>query len=203
MPLKKTQQNRRRKPTQERSVMTTESILEATAQILPKLGFEAASTNRIAEAAGVSIGSLYQYFSNRDAIINSLIEREVERHFQVTSTKLMDLKNAPPPELVEGILEVVLTLFEDRRDLRAMLFQRIGRFSAVTRMEQVENRFTALLAEVLATRKSETRIQDEKLSAFVLTHSVMGVVRANLTPGRRFEKAKLKAELGRLLLGYL
>ncbi len=183
--------------------MTTESILEATAQILPKLGFEAASTNRIAEAAGVSIGSLYQYFSNRDAIINSLIEREVERHFQVTSTKLMDLKNAPPPELVEGILEVVLTLFEDRRDLRAMLFQRIGRFSAVTRMEQVENRFTALLAEVLATRKSETRIQDEKLSAFVLTHSVMGVVRANLTPGRRFEKAKLKAELGRLLLGYL
>lgn len=200
---KKTPQIRRRKPAQERSRSTTEAILQATAQILPKVGFEAASTNRIAEIAGVSIGSLYQYFPNRDAIINALIEREVENHFRAASQQLLELKDAPKVDLVDGILETVLSLFEDRRDLRAMLFQRMGRFSAVNRIEQVEDRFVEMLADVLARRKNETRIPDEKIGAFILSHAVMGVVRSNLAPGRRHDKVPLKAELSRLLLGYL
>lgn len=203
MQKKKSQKNQRRKPTQERSKLTTQSILEATAQILPKLGLEATSTNRIAEVAGVSIGSLYQYFPNRDAIINTLIEREVEHHFQSAANRLMELKNAPKTELVDGVLEAVLTLFDDHPDLRAMLFQRMGRFSAVTKIEQVEDRFVDMLASVLKARRSETRVQDAQLGAFVISHAVMGVVRANLIPGRRKKKAQLKTELTHLLLGYL
>ncbi|MCW6509238.1 TetR/AcrR family transcriptional regulator [Lichenifustis flavocetrariae] len=61
---------------QERATRTVDAILEGAAHILEKLGFEGYTTNAIADRAGVSIGSLYQYFPNKDAVTLALIERE-------------------------------------------------------------------------------------------------------------------------------
>ncbi|MBV9949075.1 MAG: helix-turn-helix transcriptional regulator, partial [Myxococcales bacterium] len=63
---------RRKRPKQARAQATVSAILEATIQVLEREGLEAATTTRIAEAAGVSIGTLYQYFSHRDAILDAL-----------------------------------------------------------------------------------------------------------------------------------
>ncbi|MGM7312118.1 TetR/AcrR family transcriptional regulator, partial [Acinetobacter baumannii] len=64
------------RPRQTRSVATFEAILEAAARILESLGFAGFNTNAVAELAGVSIGSLYQYFPSKDALIVELIRRE-------------------------------------------------------------------------------------------------------------------------------
>ncbi len=69
----------RKQATQARSARTVENILEAAARILEGLGFEGYTTNAIAAKAGVSIGSLYQYFPNKDAITIALIKRETAR----------------------------------------------------------------------------------------------------------------------------
>ncbi|MFX5533565.1 TetR/AcrR family transcriptional regulator [Acinetobacter baumannii] len=66
----------RKRPRQARSVATFEAILEAVARILESLGFARFNTNAVAELAGVSIGSLYQYFPSKDALIVELIRRE-------------------------------------------------------------------------------------------------------------------------------
>ncbi|MGT2549784.1 TetR/AcrR family transcriptional regulator [Acinetobacter geminorum] len=66
----------RKRPRQARSVATFEAILEAAARILESLGFAGFNTNAVAELAGVSIGSLYQYFPSKDALIAELIRRE-------------------------------------------------------------------------------------------------------------------------------
>src|SRR5580698_3008939 len=66
----------RKAPTQRRATATVEAILEAAARILETQGLEGYTTNAVAERAGVSIGSLYQYFPNRDALTAALIERE-------------------------------------------------------------------------------------------------------------------------------
>ncbi|MDV7619518.1 TetR/AcrR family transcriptional regulator [Acinetobacter baumannii] len=66
----------RKRPRQARSVVTFEAILEAAARILESLGFAGFNTNAVAELAGVSIGSLYQYFPSKDALIVELIRRE-------------------------------------------------------------------------------------------------------------------------------
>src|ERR1700678_736820 len=66
----------RKTPGQSRSAVTVAAIIEAAARILETKGFEGYNTNAVAERAGVSIGSLYQYFPNRDAITRALIERE-------------------------------------------------------------------------------------------------------------------------------
>ncbi len=73
---KKSAKIRRRKPSQARSQRAVDAIIEASAQVLERRGYQAATTNRIAERAGVSVGTLYQYFNNKDDIFNALIERE-------------------------------------------------------------------------------------------------------------------------------
>jgi len=65
----------RKKPTQARSQATVEAILEATTRILRQDGLAAVNTNRVAELAGVSVGSLYQYFPSREAILAELVRR--------------------------------------------------------------------------------------------------------------------------------
>jgi len=69
----------RKAPKQARSLATVEAIVEAAARILEERGHEAFSTNAVAEKAGVSVGSLYQYFPRKDALIGALILRETSR----------------------------------------------------------------------------------------------------------------------------
>jgi AcrR family transcriptional regulator len=66
----------RKAPLQPRSAQTVEAILEGAAQVLEERGLEAYTTNAVAARAGVSIGSLYQYFPTKDAVTVALIERE-------------------------------------------------------------------------------------------------------------------------------
>lgn len=69
----------RRAPRQERSRQTVEAVLDAVERVLKRDGVEAITTNRIAEAAGVSIGSVYQYFPDKQSIFTALHQRHVEQ----------------------------------------------------------------------------------------------------------------------------
>ena len=79
MPGRRKRLDPRKPPTQSRATETVNAVLEAAARILERYGFEGYTTNAIAERAGVSIGSLYQYFPGKDAITVALIERECAR----------------------------------------------------------------------------------------------------------------------------
>ena len=70
----------RRRPRQARAQATVDAIIQATARVLIEDGYDRASTNRIAQAAGVSIGSLYQYFPSKEALVAAL----VEEHFDLS-----------------------------------------------------------------------------------------------------------------------
>src|SRR3954469_21497877 len=67
----------RKKPRQQRATVTVDTIFEATIQVLLAHGFDKASTIRIAERAGVSVGTLYQYFPNKRALLAALVHRHV------------------------------------------------------------------------------------------------------------------------------
>ena len=68
----------RKQPRQQRAVETRQAILGAAARIFAEYGYAAGTTNRIAEAADLSIGSLYQYFPNKDAILSALTDAHVD-----------------------------------------------------------------------------------------------------------------------------
>ena len=100
----------RREPKQRRSRQTLEAVLEAVQGVLTRHGVEAITTNRIAEAAGVSIGSLYQYFPDKRAIFTALYDRHVDEVRHVIERTMADCTSASledfTRELVEGLANV-------------------------------------------------------------------------------------------------
>ncbi len=94
----------RKRPRQRRAQATFEAIIEASARILVELGPERLTTNAIATRAGVSVGSLYQYFPNRDAIVRALLERELTRAESLRPA-LIDEEARPLRERVRAIID--------------------------------------------------------------------------------------------------
>src|SRR3954466_5834980 len=90
--------NPRRRPRQARAQATVEAIVRATARVLVEEGYDRASTNRIAQAAGVSIGSLYQYFPSKEALVAALVESHVER---MRDSLSQTLAAEPPASLAD------------------------------------------------------------------------------------------------------
>jgi AcrR family transcriptional regulator len=100
----------RREPKQQRSRQTVDAVLEAVQRVVERQGPEAITTNRIAEAAGVSVGSLYQYFPNKQAIFSALHDRHVEdvrRVVEQTTTACAEASLTEfSRELVHGLVAV-------------------------------------------------------------------------------------------------
>src|SRR5580658_10672921 len=95
----------RRKPKQPRSRQTVEAILDAVVRILKREGFAAITTNRIAEVAGVSIGSLYQYFPDKRAIFTALHQRHIDQIDRMVQTMLVEHAASSLEEFVRAIVE--------------------------------------------------------------------------------------------------
>src|SRR5262245_5732905 len=98
----------RKTPAQDRSRAMVEVILDAAARVLVKDGYGAFTTNRVAEKAGVSVGSLYQYFPNKESMLAELMRRhmrELERGFEAI---LADAAERPLAETVRALIEATV-----------------------------------------------------------------------------------------------
>ncbi|WP_280304437.1 TetR/AcrR family transcriptional regulator [Nocardia neocaledoniensis] len=116
----------RKAPRQRRSRETVEVLLEAAAQVFAREG-AAATTNRIAERAGVSIGTLYQYFPNKQAMLRMLGERHVAEAGARLDEVCARLRRDQPAfdDTLRAILETVVDLHRERPALHALL-HRVG-----------------------------------------------------------------------------
>lgn len=117
----------RKQPRQARAQATVDAIVEATGQVLVSTGYGGLTTNHVAERAGVSIGTLYQYFRNKDALIGALIDRELERHFQIVSPWLASLPSAPLEETVRRYVRATLDRHVDHGELVKALYAQADR----------------------------------------------------------------------------
>jgi AcrR family transcriptional regulator len=114
----------RRRPRQRRSRETVDAILEAAARVFAEKGRAGGTTNHIARAAGVSIGSLYEYFGDKDAILIALVERQVEEMVSAVEQALAvpaDEGAALEP-LLRRFVETMLRVHEHEPDLYRVAF---------------------------------------------------------------------------------
>ncbi len=123
---KKTRGKSIRSPLQERSRETVEIILEATAQILKRYGVERCSTNKIAERAGISIGALYQYFKNKEAILQELSYRERQKDMIALQTTVDGLSNVGIEAAIKQLLRVALDRIGSEPVLRQILDREVS-----------------------------------------------------------------------------
>jgi AcrR family transcriptional regulator len=125
--------NPRKRPRQARSRLTVEAILDAAAHVFERHGYAAGTTNRIAQRAGISIGSLYQYYPNKDAVLVALVDRHLDEGVAALWPVLEELQADPPP-LAEGIrrlVEGMVALHRERPALHRVLFEEAPRPSAL------------------------------------------------------------------------
>jgi AcrR family transcriptional regulator len=98
----------RRKPKQRRARQTVEAVLDAVIRVLKREGFDALTTNRIAEVAGVSIGSVYQYFPDKRAIFIALHERHINEIDRMVQHELIEHAASPLDDLVRALVEAMV-----------------------------------------------------------------------------------------------
>lgn len=171
----------RRRPRQHRSQALVDTLLDATAKLLARAPLDALTTNRIAQVAGVSVGSLYQYFPDKQALAGALIERKAGRDLEELSQAVL----AAAPQGLEAALRVVtqVVVEQHRRDaalMRALLglVKPTGRFEIVRALAaQGRERMQALL-EAYA---EELRPGPVAVQRFVIGRALEEVVHAALT----------------------
>jgi AcrR family transcriptional regulator len=106
-PRKATRESRRR-PQQQRSQRTVEAVLDAVARVLKREGAAGVTTNRIAQVAGVSIGSVYQYFPDKHAIYRALRQRHVEQMVRLVEVELVERADADLETLLRGLIDAMI-----------------------------------------------------------------------------------------------
>ncbi len=166
----------RKAPRQDRARATVEAILAATARVLVKEGYDRASTNRIADAAGVSVGSLYQYFPSKEALVAALIEQHSASMLafleRMAATASLD---APMRDLVREVVQAMVDAHKVDPRLHRVLMEQVPRVGALKRLGEIDDRALALIRNYLELRAAEIRPTNLRLAAFMLTSIVEAV----------------------------
>ncbi len=113
----------RRRPRQARSQVTVAAILEAAVRVLLKHGYHGFTTKEVAEVAGVGIGSLYEYFPNKEALIAAVVEREADRYMGILERELRAGFERPFARALSAALRAALSAAEPRRPLVSLLIR--------------------------------------------------------------------------------
>lgn len=197
----------RKEAIQARSRATVDALIEATTRILVREGFDRASTNRIAEEAGVSIGSLYQYYPSKEALVAAVIDRHQQELMQVVRNALAEVSALPLEEGVRRLVAVAIDAHRVNPKLHRVLAEQIPRTGRLKNVEAFNRETYALFRSYLESRRDEVRAADLDLAAFVCVTSVEALTHTAVLhrPEVLSDKAAgaLVEEATRLVLRYL
>jgi AcrR family transcriptional regulator len=192
----------RKRPKQERSQATVEAILTATAHILTELGYDRFNTNRVAELAGVSIGSLYQYFPNKEALILALAEQHASEMVALAQHHLEALGDCSISEVVSRVIKAAFAAHAVNPRLHHVLHEQVPR-SEVMRLV-ADARMEGMLRSFLEKHRDQLKPQNIDLTVFIVRRTIESLThRAVLDRPELLNDSKLEQEITTLLLSYL
>jgi len=181
--------------------VTVEAISEATIQVLLAVGLDRLTTTRVAERAGVSVGTLYQYYPNKQALLFAVLRVHSIKVAEAVEHACHANRGAPPPALVQAVVEAFVNAKLERRDVSTALYAAASEpeGAAVVRRlsKRVHRALTAALAEAAST------VEDMEFVALMFYSAMAGATRAVLEAGAPAKMvARLREELLVLCQGY-
>jgi AcrR family transcriptional regulator len=192
----------RKRPKQERSQATVEAILTATAHILTESGYDQFNTNRVAELAGVSIGSLYQYFPNKEALIVALAEQHASEMVALAQHHLEGLGDCSVSEVLSRIIKAAFAAHAVNPRLHRVLNEQVPR--SVVMRQITEVRMEDMLRSFLEKRRDQVKPENLDLTVFIVGNTIESLThRAALDCPELLSDGKLEREITTLLLAYL
>jgi len=167
----------RRSPRQARAVDTVEIIFEATARILQREGPAALNTNYIAERAGISVGTLYQYFPNKEAILVAMARREIETDGAAVIRAISEAEDGAA-DPVRMAIRAMIHAFSKRRVARRIAFETLVSQGLGNELAKSVQKIAHILGE-RSDRLLPGRARPvTPVSLFVITRAISGIMRA-------------------------
>jgi len=169
----------RKSPRQSRSQATVDAILDATARVLVERGHAATNTNLVAERAGVSVGSLYQYFPNKLALINALRAR----HSREMAVSMQREFQRRPGETFRAALTRVIQASVLAHQVDADLHRALAQCEELglpddKGHDEAHEKIQQLLRDMLIAYRDELSVTNPELAAFMLMHALHGLIHA-------------------------
>lgn len=164
----------RKNALQERSRATVDALVEATARVLVREGFEKTSTNRIAEIAGVSVGSLYQYFPGKEALVAAVIERHNEKIMGLVRTTLAEITDMPIEKAMRRLVTVAIDAHRINPELHRVLAEQIPRAGKLD-VEAFNREVHTLVRAYFNSHRKEMRKIDLDVATFICVSTIEAI----------------------------
>ncbi|MFI5779242.1 TetR/AcrR family transcriptional regulator [Nocardia sp. NPDC051570] len=181
-----------------------ERIIDAGRRCLIEYGYEGVSTNRIAATAGISPGSLYQYFPNKDAIVSAVIDRFSDELASRIGARVFDQLDQPAPVIVRTTLAALLDELDVHPDFLRAVVERTPRLEAAGTLAAFERRIGELTTAYLMLHRKTLR-PDVPLdtAAWILVRTVEHLTVRYVLDRPSIDRDQFLDEMSRLVLNYL
>ena len=192
-------QSTRREPKQQRSRQTVDAVLEAVPRVLRRHGAKAITTNRVAEAAGVSIGSLYQYFPEKQAIFRALHDRHIDRVQHVIEGTMAHCTLVSLEEFTRELVEGLANVHAEDAELHELVSAAVPGGA-----NGFKSALRAVFEQVISPAKQDRYTPEEtKRMLFVLPNMVEALVHGVAHQTQAVSRGRAKDEAIRTVAVYL
>ena len=193
----------RKTPLQARSTVTVEAIYEATFQVLLAVGPDRLTTTRVAERAGVSVGTLYQYFPNKQSLLLSALEKHLDRVVSAVELACRRNHGRQVSTMIESVVEAFVDAKMERSDISMALYATAVGVQERALVNKVGKRARTAMASMLATVPN-TKFADLPFTSLMLFSAMGGATRAVLEAGPSPRMVRLlRKQLVLLCRGFL
>lgn len=188
----------RKQPRQARSRATVDAIVEAGARILSEQGWAGFTTNKVAEAAGVSVGSLYQYFPDKVSLVGAIRRHHLDDSLAAVRTALA--QRQPLADFAETLVANIVEAHSIHPGLhRVLLDEAPGLEAYRDQNSQIERQYLAFYTEAAAYRQND---KEPAIVGLVLSDAIDGVIH-NAARRGMLREPQIRNELVRLIRLYL
>lgn len=195
---------RRRRPKQQRSRLMVDFILEAASQVFDEEGYNGATTNMIAERAGISIGSLYQYFPNKGALILELRLAHRAHVLKTVETAMATSDHLPLPDAIRKIVDANFQVHLNAPRLNAAFEEQTPAQTLSDDPDGFHRKIDTAATSFLQVRKNEISAPDLKTAGFVIQNLIPAVLHAAIKDGQIVQDPDLvKTHLAGSIMGCL
>lgn len=195
----------RKTPKQNRSKTTVEAIFGAVTHILNKEGVQNLTTNKIAEVAGVSVGSLYQYFKNKESIYEGILLKLTEENLDNFEKILKE--NDPRTIKIRDIISLIVKMHFDSLEkmdkLASLLLPYAPRILPPSHFKKSDDRIISFLIDRIAEYGIKIKPQNQELAFFVCAQSVRSVILMSFINRAPEDREAIMNELIDMLSVYL
>ena len=193
----------RRTPKQERARLTVASILEATEILAREGGFMNLETSRIAAKAGISVGSLYQYFANLQSILLSLYEKHSTEVAYKMKSAMVNALDRPPELALLEVMRVILRLHERHQLILHQMVDEVPQLNLVHHPTSLKNLIHGSVSAYLKHQRLVQSTAELNRKARILESIVFGCIRDYLDDPGNITKAAFVKDLNAICVHYI